>query len=168
MFIALYGELQAIAAGYRKHERQDHTLDTRALVHEAFVRLVGDQDISWQNRKHFFVLSARAMRRILCDYARQHNARKRGGAYTRFTVSSFSGFAKPESRNEEDHAHLILTVDQALTELAAKNPTLSQLVELRYFYGMTIDELADTLEISTATVSRHWQIAKGLLQRMLS
>ncbi len=143
--------------------------------------MVGSQNIDWKSRKHFYVIAARAMRRLLCSYARQHNALKRSGSKVVLTVTTFYSFDDPliqDSESEdleevaqfseaEDHALLILSVDRALNLLEKRDPALSQMVELRFFYGMTIEETARTMETSTATISRSWHVARGILHRML-
>ena len=156
---AVYAELRRLARHYLSQERAGHTLQPTALVHEAYMKLV-DQRVSWQNRAHFFAVAAQAMRRVLVDHARGHLAQKRGGAQERVTLSAAEGLAAPEVD--------LIALDSALEKLAALDPRQSQIVELRYFGGLTNEETAEALGISPATVKREWTVAKAWLRKALS
>lgn len=155
----VYGELRQLAASYLRGERGDHTLRTTALVHEAWLRLAGQRDVEWKNRRHFFGIAAQAMRRILVDHARRRLARKRDGGRS-VTLDDAMGAAV-------DPPDEILAVDDALHRLAALDPRQARLVELRYYAGLTIEETARVLDVSPATVKREWLSAKAWLQREL-
>lgn len=155
----VYGELRQLAASYLRGERADHTLRTTALVHEAWLRLAGQRDVEWKNRRHFFGIAAQAMRRILVDHARRRSARKRDGGRAVTLDDALGATADPPDE--------ILAVDDALHRLAALDPRQARLVELRYYAGLTIEETARVLEVSPATVKREWLSAKAWLQREL-
>jgi len=157
----VYEELRRMANYYMRNERKGHTLQTSALVNEAYLRLVDHENIAWQNRSHFFGLAAQAMRRILVDHARSRNYQKRGGAAQQVSLDEAATLA-------EDRAAELIALDDALQELAKLDPRKSQIVEMRYFGGLTGDEVAEALSISTATVSRDWETAKAWLLRELS
>ena len=157
----VYEELRRRAAAYLRHERPDHTLQPTALVHEAYLRLVGQHRVSWQSRAHFYALAAQTMRRILVDHARAREAAKRPSPALR--VSLDESVAGEEARNTE-----LLLIDQALTELAALDPRQSRIVELRYFGGLSEREIAESLAISRATVTREWQSARAWLYRRVA
>ncbi len=163
----IYDELYQLAQMYRVRERAGLTLDTRAIVHEAYLRLIGDFEISWKSRKHFYVIAARAMRRVLCDYARMHKAAKRGGGMLILTVTTLANLFKQQGE-PENHLHLILSMEEALIQLEQKDPHLARLVELRFYYGLTIRETAEVLESSPRSVNRNWQIARRFLFKMLN
>lgn len=156
----VYEELRRLAHGYIKRERPDHTLQTTALVHEAYLRLVDQEDIRWQNRAHFFAVSAQVMRHILVDYARKSRSRKRGGSAQR--VSLDEGAIVSRERASE-----LVELDDALQRLAESHPRRSKLVELRYFAGLNNQDAAEVLKISEATVERDWRFAKAWLYREL-
>jgi RNA polymerase sigma-70 factor (ECF subfamily) len=156
----VYAELRAMAGRCMRRERPDHTLQATVLVHEAFLRLAGQDGIEWQNRAHFFGLAARVMRRVLLDYAREHRAKKRSGAAIRVTLDD--GLLV-----SEDHLENVLLLDECLKKLAAVDPQQSRLVELRFFAGMTVEETAEVMGISTATVKREWSHAKAWLSRAM-
>jgi RNA polymerase sigma-70 factor (ECF subfamily) len=155
----VYRELRRRAGAYLRGERPDHTLQPTALVHEAYIRLVGQERVTWQNRAHFFGVAAQMMRRILVDHARRHQAAKRPGV--RVTLDEHVAAAQPRDCE-------ILLLDQALTELAAVAPRQAQIVELRYFGGMSEQEVAVVLELSRATVTREWQAARVWLYRRMT
>jgi len=157
----VYTELRKLAASYLRRERPTHTLQATALVHEAFVKLVDQCAVRWQNRAHFFGIAAQVMRRILVDYARAHGAAKRGAGDT------------PVPLDERlIGAHVIdidiLALDEALTRLATIDPQQSRVVELRFFGGLTMEETAEVLHISPATVGRDWTLAKAWLYAALT
>ena len=152
----IYGELRRLAASYLRRERGDHTLQATALVHEAFLKLVDQRDVRWQNRAHFFGIAAQMMRRILVDHARAHAASKRGAGERPLTLDE-ALIVCPSSDID------ILALDEALVRLAAVDPQQSRVVELRFFGGLTIAETAEVLHISVATVGREWTLAKAWL-----
>lgn len=153
----VYGELHRLARSYMRRERADHTLQPTALINEAYLRLAHD-DIDWQNRQHFIAVAATVMRRFLVDYARGHDAEMRGGNFQRVQLSEV--FAIAPERTEE-----VLAVDEALNALQAINPRQAQVVELRYFAGLSIEEVASTLNISPRSVKRDWMQARRWLFR---
>jgi RNA polymerase sigma-70 factor (ECF subfamily) len=153
----VYKELQKLAAYYLQSERPGHTLQTTALVHEAYLRLV-EQKADWKNRNHFFGIAAETMRRILVDYARKHSAIKRGGTTLQISLEQAAVFAK-----EQSHLHLI--IDELLTRLARLDPQEARIVELRYFAGLSVVQTAEVVGISPATVKREWSVAKAWLMR---
>jgi RNA polymerase sigma-70 factor (ECF subfamily) len=157
----VYSELRKLASSCMRRERPDHTLQATALVHEAYFRLIGQRGVEWQNRAHFFGIAAQLMRRILLDYARDRRAGKRGGGAKRITLEDALMVS-------DDHLDNILILDQSLRKLALKDPAQSRLVELRFFAGMTVEESAEVLGISTATVKREWSHARAWLIRDMS
>ena len=157
----VYAELRRRAAAYLRNERADHTLEPTALVHEAYLRLVGQERVVWQNRAHFYGVAAKMMRRILVDHARGHRRHKRSAAF-RVTLSD-ARVGTTEARDCE-----LLLLDQALNDLAAIDPQQAQIVELRYFGGLSEREVAQVLGISRSTVTRGWYIAKGWLYRRIT
>lgn len=156
----VYAELKRLAAGYLRAERADHTLQTTGLVHEAYLKLVDQKRTTWKNRSHFFGIAAQAMRRILVDHARKRSAAKRDGGHPVTLDDEVAGL--PADTDE------VLAVDEALQRLSAMDPRQSRIVELRYFAGLSIEQTAEALEISPATVKRDWTSAKAWLQRELS
>lgn len=157
----VYEELRRLAAGYLRHERPDHTLQPTALVHEAYLRLVGQDQVVWQNRSHFFGIAAQMMRRVLVDHARRRHAAKRGAAAIRVELSA-EDLEAGLDRDPE-----ILALDAALDELAALDARQARVVELRFFGGLTVEETAEVVGISTATVKREWRTARAWLRREL-
>ncbi|MCP3964648.1 MAG: sigma-70 family RNA polymerase sigma factor [bacterium] len=160
MLPLVYDELRAIARGYFRHERRDHTLEATAIVHEAYVKLVEQNGVEWQNRAHFIGLAAHVMRRVLVDYARERNTAKRGGKVPRVTL--IEADAVTHGRTPD-----MIALDTALTELAEIDPQKAQIVELKFFGGLTIEETAQYLGISSPTVVRQWRRAKAWLYRQL-
>jgi len=156
----VYAELHGIAARQMRRERADHTLNATALVHEVYLKLMDQNQISWQNRAHFFAIAARAMRQVLISYARKHNAEKRGGG-TPNTLLDGKEIALGERADE------LIALDEALTHLASFDERLAQVVEYRFFGGLTIEETAAVLDVSTMTVKRDWNKAKAWLYREL-
>jgi len=157
----VYDELRRLANRYLSRERSGHTLQPTALVHEAFLRLFGQSDIEWQDRAHFFGLSAHVMREILIEYARSRNRQKRGGEFrTQIALDEAVVFT---DRKELD----IIAVDGALTKLELLDKKQARIVELKFFGGLTVEEIAEVLSISPATVKREWATAKLFLHRML-
>jgi len=155
----VYEELRLLAAQKLSHETPGQTLQATALVHEAYLRLVGDEPQSWENRGHFFAAAAEAMRRILVETARQKGRVKHGGALRRIELGE-STVSTPEDRAPED----LVALDEALTRFARKEPLKAELVKLRYFAGLTIPQAAETLGISHATAERHWVYARCWLR----
>jgi RNA polymerase sigma-70 factor (ECF subfamily) len=156
----VYKELRRLAAGYLRREKPGQTLQPTALVHEAYMRLMKDRPDRWQNRAHFCAIAAHSMRQILIERARARGAAKRGGARHRVTLDD--AFAAGENRSID-----LLALDEALERLAALDPEQARLVELRFFGGLTVEETAEAMDISPATVKRHWTIAKAWLTREL-
>ncbi len=152
----VYSELRRLAAHYMRRERPDHTLQTTALVHEAYLRLAGRENKSWQDRAHFFAIAAEAMRSILVDHARAKQAARRGAGAT---IVPLDESRTPAPQQPEE----MLAVDEALTRLARIDARQVRIVELRYFAGMTVPEVAEVLEISERTVMRDWYLAKAWL-----
>jgi RNA polymerase sigma-70 factor (ECF subfamily) len=155
----VYHELHALAHHYLRGERSDHTLQTTALIHEAYLRLVQQGPFPTENRNHFIAISATLMRQILVDYARHHRADKRGADCTIKLEDNVDLVLEKE--NDVD----LLLLDDALTQLAQRDPQQSQIVELRFFAGMTVEETAAVMEISPATVKRDWAMARAWLSR---
>ena len=154
----VYDELHKLASRYLRRERTNHTLQTTALVHEAYLKLVDQKDANWQNRAQFFAVAAQLMRRILVDYARRHRASKRGGSYYKLTLDEAL-----VSSGEKDAE--LLALDEALGRLATIDPQQSRVVELRVFGGLSLEETAQVLDISPRTVRREWSMAKAWLRK---
>jgi RNA polymerase sigma factor (TIGR02999 family) len=157
----VYQDLRRLAAGYMRREPADHALQTTALVHEAYLRLVDQRQVQWRNRAHFFGVAAGMMRRILVDHARARLAERRGGGWERVTLVEDQVAA---GANGVD----VLALHDSLERLAAFDPQQERIVELRYFGGLTIEEAAEVIGISAATVVREWTIAKAWLRADLS
>ena len=158
----VYNELRRLAHSYLTHERPDHTLQTTALVHEAYVKLIDQRSVNWQNRAQFFAISAQAMRRILLDNARRHTAAKRGSGGQKISldeVATISGETADES---------LIALDIALQKLETIDAEQSKIVELRYFGGLTIEETAEVLKTSPSSVQREWRIARAWLYRAIT
>ena len=156
----VYDSLRRLATAQMQGERSDHTLEPTALVHEVYLRLMGDAPSRWQNRAHFFGAAAEAMRRILVDHARSRLAKKRGGELKQ--VAMHDRMASPDYCFEE-----VLGVDEALNRLADVDPEKCRIVQLRYFAGLTVEEAAEAMGISERSVKRHWRFAKAWLYREL-
>jgi RNA polymerase sigma factor (TIGR02999 family) len=157
----VYNELRRLARRYMRNERPDHTLQATALVHEAYLRLTNQKDADWQNRAHFFAVAAQMMRRILVDHARAHRAQKRGGREPKVSLDEALAFT-------EDDSERVMAIDEALTRLAERDPRLGRNVELRFFAGLTDEEVAEALGVSIRTVKRDWRVAKAWLRGELS
>ena len=157
----VYGALRGLADQYLGRESVDHTLQPTALVHEAYVRLVGTANLGVGGRSHFFAVAAQAMRRILVDHARRRSAVKRGGDLRRVPLPEI-----PDVDSVPDE--YLLKLDDALSELASLDGPLAHVVELRFFGGLTIEETARLLEVSPMTVKRRWRVAKGWLHRRIT
>ena len=155
----VYGELRKLAHSYLQNERSDHTLQATALVHEAYIRLVDWEKVSWQNRAHFFAVAASVMRKILVDHAREKRAQKRDGGQK---LSLDEAVSLPYQKSREID---LIALDEALEKLNQFDKTQSKIVELRFFGGLTIEETAHALQISPATVKREWTVARTWLFR---
>lgn len=156
----VYDELHRLASRYLRNERRGHTLQTTALVHEAYLKLVDQKKMSWQNRVQFFAAAAQVMRHILVDYARSRRAFKRGGDYCRLSLDD--AVISSEEKNPD-----LLTLHEALNNLAAIDSQQSRVVELRVFGGLTVEETAEALGISPRTVKREWAMAKAWLHKQM-
>ncbi len=159
----VYDELRRQAQRYLRRERENHTLQTTALINEAYLRLVAQKDVEWQNRAHFFGMAANMMRRILVDYAKSRHRVKRGGSETDLPIEKAYTVAAMNS-HEKTQIDLI-ALDSALNKLAATDEQQARVVELRYFSGLTIEETAEVLGVSAMTVKRDWNVAKAWLRR---
>jgi RNA polymerase sigma factor (TIGR02999 family) len=157
----VYQELHRLAQGYMKKERRGHTLQTTALIHEAYMRLIDARNLDWKNRAHFFAISARLMRRILVDHARAHNVAKRGGQEQHVPVEDAALFAPGRTPD-------LVALDDALQALATFDPRKSEVIELRFFGGLSVEETAQVLKLSADTVMRDWRLARSWLLRELS
>jgi len=157
----LYDELRRLAAYYLRKERSDHTLQATALVHEAYVRLVDQREVEWKNRNHFFGVAAQLMRRVLLDHARKHQAAKRGGPLPKVKLDDAVAMC-------EENAAELVALDGLLTRLSTIDPQQTRVVELRFFGGMSVEETAEVLNISPATVKREWAMAKAWFAREMS
>jgi RNA polymerase sigma factor (TIGR02999 family) len=156
----VYDELRRIAHRYVQHERDGHTLQTSALVNEAYLRLAGQQKLSWQNRAHFFAVTAQVMRHILIDHARRRRYAKHGGEVRQIPI-------KDASEMSMQRAAELIALEEALDELAKLDQRKSRVVELRYFGGLSLEETAEVLKISMMTVRRDWRAAKAWLYRRM-
>ena len=154
-------ELHRLAHHYMSRERPGHTLQTTAILNEAYLRLVENPQPSWQNRAHFIAIAAQLMRRIMVDHARKRHSLKRGADAARVTLDEAAWVT--ESRSEE-----LLALDEVLEQLTAQDPRKGQIVELRYFGGLTVEETADFLKVSLRTIEREWTMAKAWLYRALT
>lgn len=156
----IYDELRHLASSYLRRERIDHTLQTTALVHEAYIRLIDQRAVQWHDRNHFFAIAAQMMRRILVDHARKHVASKRGSSFTKVSLEDAAVLYKEQPRE-------LIAVDELLGRLARMDPQESRIVELRFFAGLSLEEIAEVMGLSTAKVRREWSIAKTWLKREL-
>ncbi len=157
----VYDELRRISSRYLNDEYRNHTLQTTELVHEAYIKMVGNENITWQNRAHFFGIAAQSMRQILVDHARKRKSLKRGEGKSNMSLED--AFEISEKSDEQ-----ILALDEALNRLEAFEERPGKIVELRYFSGLTIEETAEALDISPATAKRDWNFAKAWLYREIS
>lgn len=157
----VYKELRRLAHFQLQKERPDHTLQSAALVHEAYLRLIGLNAPQWESRTHFFAIAAQLMRQILVDYARRHRAAKRGGSVCKLSLED----AKVASRGKDID---IAALDDALSALAKIDPRQSRVVELRFFAGLSLQEISDAMDIAPATVQRDWTAARAWLHREMS
>lgn len=157
----LYPELRRLASRHLRRERREHTLQTTALVHEAYLRLTDQREVHWKNREQFLGVAARLMRRILVDYSRGHDAKKRGGGVEKVFLEEAVSVSKEKGAD-------VIALDEALTRLAEFDPQQAQLVELRFFGGLSVEESAEVLGVSRTTLKRNWNLAKAWLARELS
>ena len=157
----IYAELRRMAGAYMRRERPGQTLQATALVHEAYMRLVDGQQEPWQNRAHFFAIAAHSMRQVLVDHARRRHAGKRGGASARKVAFDVDLLIAPDRLED------VLAIDEALERLAVIDPRQSRLIELRFFVGLNVEEVAEVMGISPITVKREWRSAKAWLHREL-
>ena len=157
----VYKELRRVAHFQLRNERQNHTLQSAALVHEAYLRLVGLSRPQWESRTHFFAIAAQLMRQILVDYARRHGAAKRGGSVCKISLDDAMVMAR---RKDVD----VVALDDALKGLAKIDPRQSRVVELRFFAGLSLEEISEAMEIAPATVQRDWTAARAWLHREIS
>ena len=157
----VYDELRKLASGYLQNERPDHTLQATALVHEAYIRLVDWENVSWQNRAHFFAVAAQVMRNILVDHARKKKAEIHGGNLQKLALDEAISFSNSKDVD-------LVDLDDALKELEKLDERQSKIVELRFFSGLSIEETAHVLGVSTMTVSRDWNFVKAWLYRRLN
>ncbi|MDQ3749357.1 MAG: sigma-70 family RNA polymerase sigma factor [Acidobacteriota bacterium] len=158
----VYEELHRQASRYLRRERRDHTLQTTALIHEAYLKLIDQREVNWQNRAHFFGIAAQAMRRILVDYARERHRAKRGGIGENLPLEDAALIVSEERRVD------LVALDEALTRLAKFDERQARIVELRYFSGLSIEETAEVLRISPATVKSDWNVAKAWLRHEIT
>jgi len=157
----LYPELRRLASRHLRRERREHTLQTTALVHEAYLRLNDQREVHWKNREQFLGVAAQLMRRILVDYSRGHDAKKRGGGVEKVFLEEAVGVARQKGVVD------VIALDEALTRLAEFDPQQAHLVELRFFGGLSIEESAEVLGVSRTTLKRNWNVTKAWLAREL-
>lgn len=160
LMAVVYDELRALAGRYLRRERNDHTLQATALVHEAYLKLIGQQTVEWRDRAHFYSAAANVIRRLLVDHARRRNRLKRGGGQQRVAIEDVT---PTDQRADID----LLALDAALAELATLHARQAQIVELRYFAGLAPDECAKLLDVSERTVYDDWKMAKAWLRRQM-
>ena len=161
LYPLVYNELHRLARRYMSRERKGHTLQTTALINEAYVRLVDQKNVQWANRSHFFAISAQIMRRILIDHARRYGYAKRGGGAKQVSLEEVAAIVPEQGRE-------LIRLDEALKSLAERDPRRSQVVELRYFGGLNNEEIAGVLNVSQNTVTRDWNMARAWLYQQLS
>jgi RNA polymerase sigma factor (TIGR02999 family) len=157
----VYNELRRIAGAYMRRERSNHTLQATALVHEAYLQLVDQTRVDWKNRAHFFGVAAQLMRRILVEHARAHHAQKRGGDASKLSLEEAINYFPQKEMT-------LVALDDALKQLETLDPRQSRIVELRFFGGLTTEEVAEVIGISTATVEREWRSARAWLHSQLA
>jgi RNA polymerase sigma factor (TIGR02999 family) len=162
----VFDELHRLARRYMKRERPDHSLQTTALVNEAYMRLVDYERMQWQNRAHFFAVSSQLMRRILVDYARRHNL-KRGGGLQHISLEEAAIVMAGDEMGTDEEMDLV-ALDDAMNEMARLDPRKVQVVEMRFFGGLSVEETAEVLKVSTVTVKRDWRAARLWLYRRLT
>lgn len=158
----VYDELHKQAARFLSHERRDHTLQATALIHETYLKLIGQNEVNWESRTHFFAISAKLMRRILVDHARTKNRQKRGGDAVKISLA-YAGTVAAEEKGVD-----LMALDEALVRLEKKDVQQARIVELRYFAGLTLEETAAALRVSRTTAATDWSMAKAWLYRELT
>jgi RNA polymerase sigma factor (TIGR02999 family) len=158
----VYAELRRQAAGYLRHERRDHTLQTTGLIHEAYLKLINQRNVKWESRTHFYAIASQAMRRILVDYARARKTAKRGGEDIRLSIANAEKIAGDQKPVD------LIALDEALTRLAKLDEKQARVVELRYFSGLSLEETAKIVKMSRATAAREWSMARAWLHRELT
>lgn len=158
----IYDELRRLAGSYLRRERNDHTLQPTALVHEAYMKLIDQKQVKWQNRAHFFGIAAQVMRRILMDHARKHSAGKRGGEAEKLPLEEEILIVS------HDKSADLIALDDALEGLAEIDAQKAKIVELRYFGGLSIEETAEVMEVSVPTINRQWRMAKAWLHSQIA
>ena len=158
----VYGELRRLAQAYLRRERSNHTLQSTALVHEAFLRMVSQQEVQWKNRAHFYGIAAQMIRRILVDYARSQHAEKRGSGAVKLELDEAMAVAQPGQEID------LLGLNDALDKLSQMDERQSRVVELRFFAGLSIEETAEVMHLSPASIKREWQTARAWLFREMS
>ena len=158
----VHAELHRQAASFLRRERPGHTLQTTALINEAYLKLIDRQDVNWQSRAHFFAVAAQAMRRILVDYAKAKHRQKRGGNDIKLALDEVGKLAAKEKGVD------LIALDEALSKLATLDEQQARVVELRYFSGLSLEEAAEALQVSRATVARDWEAARAWLHRELT
>lgn len=163
----VYDELRRVAHGRLRFEREGHTLNTTAVVHETYLKLVGETRVEWRSRGHFFAVASEAMRRILVDYARHRAAEKRGGNASRVELSSVDDLLPPDALFTHDQAAELIALDDALKRLALFNPDGALIVQYRFYGGLSTEEIADLLGNSERSVRRAWTVARAWLRREL-
>jgi RNA polymerase sigma factor (TIGR02999 family) len=162
LYTLVYAELRKVAHNQLRSERAGHTLQTTALANEVYLKLIGHDRVDWENRAQFFAIAARAMRRLLVDYARARNREKRGGGAEHLPLEFADRAAGPEPTTD------LVALNEALTRFQEEDPVKCQVVEMRYFAGLTTEEIASVLGISSRTVERHWRYARAWLYRALT
>ena len=167
LFPLVYAELRSLAAAQRRRWRGDETLDTTALVHETYLRLVDQSSSGWKDRSHFLAVAGRAMRHILVDYARHRRAQKRGGARERLSLDELEAVLEQGSNPADARDEALLALEESLGRLERQNPRQVRIIECRFFGGMTIPDTAEALGISPSTVTRGWAAAQAWLYRDL-
>lgn len=160
----VYEELHRQAAHYLRRERAGHTLQTTALIHETYLKLIDQREVNWQNRAHFFGIAAQAMRRILVDYARKRNREKRGGVGEDLPIEAADALGVSGEEKRVD----LVALDEALTRLAEMDDRQARIVELKFFSGLSVEETAEALRISPATVKNDWRTAKAWLYQEIN
>jgi RNA polymerase sigma factor (TIGR02999 family) len=160
LIVSLYSELRSLASRYLQRERREHTLQTTALVHEAYLRLADQREVHWKNKEQFLGVAAQLMRRILVDHSRGHDAKKRGQGFEKVFLEEALCVTKEKAAD-------VVALDEALIRLAEFDPQQAQLVELRFFGGLSIEESAEVMGVSRTTLKRNWNVAKAWLAREL-
>jgi RNA polymerase sigma factor (TIGR02999 family) len=156
----VYQELQRLARSFMRKERPDHTLQTSALINEAYIRLTGQGETNWQNRAHFYAVAAQIMRHVLVDHARSYQYKKRGAGSRKVDLDEAIGIS-------DERAEELVALDEALANLAEVDPRKSRIIELRFFGGLGIDETAEVMELSPTTVQREWRAARAWVRRFI-